>query len=105
MLANFTTARKRAPWRLLVGVLCIALLMVGGVLSATHSHSHGEVSHQDCGLCVTAHMAVQVAVSVTAVQVTTVFSRVEAVRPVSAHDFTPQFALFCRPPPADLNRS
>lgn len=105
MLAQDTTSRKRAPWPLLLGVLCISLLMVGGVVSATHSHAHEDVSHQDCGLCVTAHMAIQVAVSVTTVQVTEVFTRVEAYRPVAAHEFTPQFALFSRPPPADANRS
>jgi hypothetical protein len=105
MLANITTSLKRAPWRLLVGVLCISLVMLGGVLSATHTHEHGEVSHQDCGLCVTAHMAIQVAVSVTTVQVSQVFARVEAFRPVAAHDFTPQFALFSRPPPADSDRA
>lgn len=86
-------------------MLCIALLAVGGVVSATHSHAHEDVSHQDCGLCVTAHMAIQIAVSVTTVQVSQVFTRVEAYRPATAHDFTPQFALFSRPPPADSDRS
>jgi hypothetical protein len=95
----------RSRWQLLVGVLCIALIMVGGVVSATHSHSDGEVTHQDCGLCVTAHMAIQVAVSVTQVCVAQVFTRVEASNPVASFQFAPQFALFSRPPPADLNRS
>jgi hypothetical protein len=95
----------RSPWRVLLGVLCISLVMLGGVLYATHSHSHSDVAHQDCGLCVTAHMAVQVAVSVTHVFVSEVFTRVEASRPIASHDFIPQFALFSRPPPADLNRA
>ncbi len=77
--------------------------MLGGMLSATHSHSHNEASHQDCGLCVTAHMAVQVAVSVTHVFVSEVFTRIEASSPLASHEVTPQFALFSRPPPADLN--
>jgi hypothetical protein len=103
MLGKFTTLKS--PWRVLLGVLCISLVMLGGILSVTHSHSHSEVSHQDCGLCVTAHMAVQVAVSVTHVFVSEVFTRIEASQPLASHDFTPQFALFSRPPPADLNRS
>jgi len=105
MLSKYTGPRLRSPWRVLLGVLCISLVMVGGVVSATHTHSDGEVSHQDCGLCVTAHMAVQVAVSVTHVFVSEVFARVEASKPLASHDFTPQFALFSRPPPADLDRS
>jgi len=100
MLGKHPTSRMRSPWRVLLGVLCIFLVMLGGVLSATHTHSRGEVSHQDCGLCVTAHMAVQVAVTVTQVCVAQVFTKVEASRPVASHDFTPQFALFSRPPPA-----
>src|SRR5580704_11681550 len=96
-----TTLRVRTALRPLLAVLCISLLMVGGIVAATHSHSQGEASHQDCGLCVTAHMAVQVAVTVTQVCIAQVFTRVEASDPVASLQFTPQFALFSRPPPAD----
>jgi hypothetical protein len=95
----------RGRWRVLLAVLCISLVMLGGVLAATHTHTHSDVSHQDCGLCVTAHMAIQVAVSVTHVFVFEAFDRIEVARRLSAHSSTPQFALFSRPPPADLNRS
>jgi hypothetical protein len=105
MLGEFTTSRLRLSWRVLLSVLCISLVMVGGVLSATHNHSQGEVTHQDCGLCVTAHMAVQVAVAVTHVCTSQVFARVEASQPVTQPQFTPQFALFSRPPPASPDRS
>ena len=105
MQDHYTALRVRTTLRLLLGVLCISLLMLGGIIAATHTHSQGEVSHQDCGLCVTAHMAVQVAVTVTQVCVAQVFTRVEASDPVASLQFTPQFALFSRPPPADWNRS
>jgi hypothetical protein len=95
----------RSPWRVLLGVLCISLVMLGGVVSATHTHSDGNGSHQDCGLCVTAHMAIQVAVSVTHVFVSEVFTRVESSNPIASHNFAPHFPLFSRPPPADLNRA
>jgi hypothetical protein len=95
----------RSPGRVLLGVFCIALIMLGGVVSATHTHSQQEISHQDCGLCVTAHMAVQVAVTVTQVCVMQVFTRVEVSRPVARAQYIPQFALFSRPPPSGLNRS
>jgi len=100
MLGKITTSPRQSSWRILLAVLCIALIMVGGVVSATHTHSQREISYQDCGLCVTAHMAVQVAVAVTQVCVAQVFTRVEALRPGASHDFIPQFALFSRPPPA-----
>ena len=100
MSGKTTISRPRSPWRVLLGVLCIALIMVGGVVSASHTHSQHETNHQDCGLCATAHMAVQIAVTVTQVCVAQVFTRVEASRPLASHDFTPQFALFSRPPPA-----
>jgi hypothetical protein len=105
MVGKYTTSQMRSPWRVLLGVLCIALVMVGGIVSVTHTHSQQETSHQDCGLCVTAHMAVQVAVTVTQVCVAQVFTRVEQSRPVARQDFTSEFALFSRPPPAGLNRS
>ena len=95
----------RSPWRVFLGVMCISLVLLGSVLYATHSHTHSDVAHQDCGLCVTAHMAAQEAVPVTHVFVSEVFTRVDASRPIAAHEFTPQFALFSRPPPADLNRA
>jgi hypothetical protein len=100
MVGKVTTSRVRSPGRVLLGLLCIVLIAVGGVVSVAHTHSPSEVSHQDCGLCVTAHMAVQIAVAVTPVCVVQVFARVEASRPLDAHDFSPQFALFSRPPPA-----
>jgi len=103
MLGKYTTSQMRSPWRILLGVLCIALVMLSGVAAATHSHSHGEVSHQDCGLCVTAHMAIQIAVTVTQVCVVQVFTRVEASSPIASLQLAPQFALFSRPPPADAN--
>jgi hypothetical protein len=105
MLGKYTSSRIQAPWRVLLCVLCISLLVVGGVVAASHSHSQSEVSHQDCGLCVSAHMAIQVAVTVTQVCVAQVFTRVETSSPVVSQQFTPEFALFSRPPPADLNRS
>jgi hypothetical protein len=100
MLGKIAPSRRRSSWRIVLGVVCIALIMLGGLVSATHTHSQREITHQDCGLCVTAHMAIQVAVTVTQVCVAQVFTRVEASRPIVVHDFNPQFALFSRPPPA-----
>jgi hypothetical protein len=86
-------------------VLCIWLVLLGGVLSAAHTHAQGDVSHADCGLCVAAHMAVQVAAPPPQIVVVQVFTEVEAFRPVARLQFIPQFDLYSRPPPANLDRS
>jgi hypothetical protein len=49
-----------------VGIVCIALVLLTGVLQVTHSHANGQIDH-DCSLCVTAHHAVQIVVAVTLV--------------------------------------
>ena len=105
MAGQLTTWRNQPQLRLLLGALCIALLLVGGIVSVAHSHPDGSTTHQDCGLCVAAHMAIQVAVLVTLVSVTNVFTRVETSSPVASLQFIAQFALFSRPPPADSDRS
>jgi hypothetical protein len=107
MQGMFATSRRQSSWRVLLSVLCISLIVLGGIISVTHTHSktETETSHQDCGLCVTAHMAVQVAVVVTQVTTSQVFTRVETSSPVARPQVTPQFALFSRPPPADSDRS
>jgi hypothetical protein len=105
MLRKFTTSLARSPWRPLLGALCIALVMLGGILSAAHVHAQGDVEHPECGLCATAHMAIQVTAPAPQIVTVQVYTEVETPTPVARPQFTPQFALFSRPPPADLNRS
>jgi len=105
MLGIPSKSRGPSTWTVLLGILCICLVVAAGVVSATHSHCGGEASHQDCSLCVTVHMTVQIASSVTQVVTSQVFTRVDASSPVERPQFTPQFALFSRPPPAGLDRS
>lgn len=49
---------------MLLGVLCIALVLVTGILQVTHSHPSGHIDH-DCSLCFAAHQAIQVAIVIT----------------------------------------
>jgi len=104
MLSKYTTPHMRSPWRLLLGVLCISLILVVGTLSVTHSHVDGKV-HSDCSLCVTAHAAVHNAAPPPQIFLSQVFTEFEASGPVARPQSAPQFALFSRPPPADANRS
>ncbi len=42
-------------------LLCIALVVAVGTIQAVHVHPQDDLAHSDCALCVTAHLAVQVA--------------------------------------------
>jgi len=59
-------ARRRVPlsWISILGIVCIALVLLTGILQVTHSHPNGQPDH-DCSLCVTAHHVVQVVALVT----------------------------------------
>ncbi len=89
-------------WRLLVGLLCVALLILAGTLSVAHGHEDG-INHADCGLCATAHVSVQMAVSPDLLFVAQVRERFEPrtleVPPKPLY----RFSLFTRPPPADAH--
>ena len=101
MFRQISTARTNSPWRLLLGVLCIALVLLIGTLSVTHSHPDGAV-HMDCGLCTTAHLTVQAGKAFMQVAVALVFVRLALVS-VSSHipAAVSDFALFTRSPPVD----
>jgi hypothetical protein len=89
------------PWRLLLSVLCIALVFACGTIQAVHVHPNGDLPHTDCALCHTAHAAVQVAVPSVTIHVTPVVSFVEAFIPPARTQVLSTFALFTRPPPVD----
>ena len=94
------TPQVRSPWRLFLGVLCIALVMLCGTLSVAHTHSDWR-THADCGLCVAAHAVVHniapVAPSLTAL----VFVLLDppSLPPLRARKPL-KSGLFTRPPPA-----
>jgi hypothetical protein len=97
---------KRASWLnwrfsplALVGVICIALVLMMGIVQVAHSHPSRQADH-DCALCVSVHQVVQIVALVTLI-----FSvlRVVAVPPEPTRRLpAPAFfyKLACRPPPA-----
>jgi hypothetical protein len=95
-----STPKIQSSWRLLLALLCITLVVVCGTIQVVHTHPQGDISHSDCALCVTAHVAVQAAAApVVLHHVAPVVSRVEAfVAPRPAQTLS-TFALFTRPPP------
>jgi hypothetical protein len=59
---RWLTAKRGAglSWVSILGIVCIALVLLTGVVHAAHSHPNGQID-QDCALCVTAHQVVQIA--------------------------------------------
>jgi hypothetical protein len=97
---RFLTARRGAPlsWISILGIVCIALVLMTSMLQVTHSHPSGQDDH-DCALCLTAHQVVQIAIVVTVVLVAHPIARVtsEGFSPLPRQRFVLKLAN--RPPP------
>lgn len=97
---RFVTAQRgtRLSWVSLLGILCVALVLMTGILQVTHSHPSGQPDH-DCSLCVTAHHAVQAVVVVTLAVTSRQIARFVPVTftPVPRQRFVLKLAN--RPPP------
>ena len=86
----------------MLSVLCIVLVFLFGTIQVAHVHPNDNLSHTDCALCLTAHLAVQVALPAVTLHVSPVVSFVEALlAPAHSRELS-TFALFTRPPPADV---
>lgn len=83
----------------LIGVACIVLVFMTGLVQVAHSHSSGQPDH-DCALCVSAHQVIQVVALVTlALSIVPVVAvAAEPPRRVPTRFFF--FKLASRPPPA-----
>jgi hypothetical protein len=97
---RFLTARRGAPlsWISILGIVCIALVLVTGILQVTHTHTNGQIDH-DCSLCFTAHQVVQIAIVVAVVLVSRPIARIAAdeFSPLPRQRFVLKLAN--RPPP------
>lgn len=92
--------RARSSWACLLGIVCIALVLMIGVVQVAHSHPSGHID-PDCALCITAHQAVQ-AVALITLHISS--QPVEHVWPAPAQQLPRRsffFRLDCRPPPAE----
>jgi hypothetical protein len=92
--------RARSTWIAVVGVVCVALVLMIGVVQVVHSHPNGHID-PDCALCITAHQAVQVVALIT-LDISS--QPVEHVSPEPTLELPRRsffFRLDCRPPPAE----
>jgi len=88
------------PWRILLAVVCILLVVVAGVVQVAHTHTDGAATHADCGLCAAAHISVQVAYAPASAPPVSVVTAVESIPAAVLPPAISTFALFTRPPPA-----
>jgi hypothetical protein len=104
MMEQMTLRRQSpfalGPWRTLLALLCIVLVMATATVELTHSHADGD--HADCALCVVAHVVIQAA---TVLALIVLFARISAVAlaaRVLVLAKATLFAFYTRPPPACL---
>jgi hypothetical protein len=91
---------KQSFWAKLLGFLCVALILMSGVVQVAHSHPSGQPDH-DCALCLSAHQTVHTVAPVT-LHVSSRPVAVLAADPVPSLPVVRYFyRLACRPPPAD----
>jgi hypothetical protein len=88
-------------WRRFIVLACLTLVVAFGTVQVVHVHAHNDVSHTDCSLCVTAHVAVHLSNPQVLPAIVHVVSYVETVVPPARSTTLSTFALFTRPPPAD----
>ena len=91
--------RAEHPWRVLLALLCVLLVVVAGTVQVAHTHADGADTHSSCSLCAAAHVSVDLVQSPAPAPEVSVIAVLEK-RPaaiVSSALFT--FALFTRPPP------
>jgi hypothetical protein len=91
-------AKLRISRALVLGSLCIALVLMSGMIQAAHFHASAQPDH-DCALCLTVHSVAQaaapIALSFTSLSIETVAS----ARAIARARDAVFFRLASRPPP------
>jgi len=77
--------RFQLSWASWLGIVCIALVLLTGIIQVTHTHINSQADHEGCSLCVTAHHAVQgvalVTLAVSVLPVTRITPKVKSEVP------------------------
>jgi hypothetical protein len=91
--------RANAPWRILLALVCVLLVVVLGAVQVAHTHADGTANHADCALCAAAHISVHPVHAPSPAPATAVVATLEAFPPAVLPRALAIFALFTRPPP------
>ncbi len=97
---NDRQTRAEAPWRILLALLCVLLVVVLGSVQVAHTHADGNETHADCALCAAAHITVHPVHAPAPAPTTSVVAAVESLSRSILPSTLSTFALFTRPPPA-----
>jgi hypothetical protein len=100
VIRNDSKPQWHGSWRFLLGLLCIALVVLGGTIQVAHTHANGDVTHNDCSLCATAHVVAQVVAAPAPLPVVAAVVPVLVLVPLAPPSRPSVFDLFTRPPPA-----
>lgn len=96
------TFRTRSPWKVLLALVFLVLVVVAGTVQVAHTHTDGATNHPDCSLCAAAHLSVHLAQIPASVQPVAIVTSLEAIPPSGVLVAISMFALFTRPPPVDI---
>jgi len=88
-----------APWRILLALVCVLLVVVLGAVQVAHTHADGAANHADCALCAAAHISVHPVHAPSPAPATSVVATLEALPLAVLPRTLAIFALFTRPPP------
>lgn len=100
---GFSDQQRRAkhPWRIILALVCMLLVLVTGTVQVAHTHADGADTHANCSLCAVAHVTVHLAQTPAPTQApAAVVTMLQALPPASIASALSTFALFTRPPPA-----
>jgi hypothetical protein len=90
--------RTGHPWRLLLAILCVVLVVFTGTVQVAHAHADAD-THADCSLCAVAHITVHMAQTPAPAPPVVVVTVLQSLPPVFLPVALSTFALFTRPPP------
>ena len=100
MSGTYPRMSAKSPWRILLALVCVLLVVVAGTAQVVHAHADGAATHADCSLCAAAHVTVHLEQTPAPAPPVVIIAVLEA-QPVSvAPSVLSTFALFTRPPPA-----
>ena len=97
--------RTRHLHWVLLGFLCCALIIFGGIVQVVHTHPDGQAVQSDCALCQTAHLAAQAVIPHSLPRALPVVVCVSTAPQPRRALFFFVFSLFTRPPPAQTANS
>jgi hypothetical protein len=97
--------RTRHLHWVLLGFLCCALIIFGGIVQVVHTHPDGQAVQSDCALCHTAHLVAQAAIPHSLPRALPVVASVSTAPQPRRALFFFVFSLFTRPPPAQTANS